>query len=270
MITYLILALVVLSLLYLFMILPAKLPNHSNSFLWKSHYAHRGLHEKNRTVPENSILAFTKAVEAGYGMELDVNLTVDGKVVVFHDDSLLRVCGVDRLITECVSTELSDYHIENTEQTIPLLKDVLQLVAGQVPLIIELKNTKEWRKLCVKTAALLDGYAGVYCIESFHPGIVGWFYKNRPEVIRGQLSAGYRNLGGTSLWQRLLIASVVTNVVARPHFIAYKHEDAHHRLSLWLFRQFGGKLVGWTVRDNDDQVRCMDYFDVIIFEFFRP
>lgn len=270
MIIYLILALVVLSLLYLFMISPAKLPNHSNSFLWKSHYAHRGLHEKNRTVPENSILAFTKAVEAGYGMELDVNLTADGKVVVFHDDSLLRVCGVDKLITECVSTELSDYPIENTEQTIPLLTDVLELVAGQVPLIIELKNTNDWRKLCVKTAALLDDYAGVYCIESFHPGIVGWFYKNRPEVIRGQLSAGYRNLGGTPLWQRLLIASVVTNVVARPHFIAYKHEDAHHRLSLWLFRQFGGKLVGWTVRDNDDRVRCMDFFDVIIFEFFRP
>lgn len=267
---YLIVVLIGFFLLYLFFIAPGAIPNHSDSLLWKSHYAHRGLHEKNRTVPENSILAFTKAVEAGYGMELDVNLTADGKVVVFHDDSLLRVCGVDKLITECLSTELSDYPIENTEQTIPLLTDVLELVAGQVPLIIELKNTKEWQQLCVKTAALLDDYAGVYCIESFHPGIVGWFYKNRPEVIRGQLSAGYRNLGGTPLWQRLLIASVVTNVVARPHFIAYKHEDAHHRLSLWLFRQFGGKLVGWTVRDNDDRVRCMDFFDVIIFEFFRP
>lgn len=267
---YLIVVLIGFFLLYLFFIAPGAVPNYSDSLLWESHYAHRGLHEKNKEVPENSILAFTKAVEAGYGMELDVNLTADGKVVVFHDDSLLRVCGVDKLITECLSTELSDYHIENTEQTIPLLKDVLQLVAGQVPLIIELKNTKEWQQLCVKTAALLDDYAGVYFIESFHPGIVGWFYKNRPEVIRGQLSAGYRNLGGTPLWQRLLIASVVTNVVARPHFIAYKHEDAHHRLNLWLFRQFGGKLVGWTVRDNDDRVSCMDFFDVIIFEFFRP
>lgn len=267
---YLIVVLIGFFLLYLFFIAPGAVPNLSASLLWESHYAHRGLHEKNKAVPENSILAFTKAIEAGYGMELDVNLTADGKVVVFHDDSLFRVCGVDKLITQCLSTELSDYRIENTEQTIPLLKDVLQLVAGQVPLIIELKNTKDWPQLCVKTAKLLDDYAGVYCIESFHPGIVGWFYKNRPEVIRGQLSAGYRSLGGTPLWQRLLIASVVTNVVARPHFIAYKHEDAHYRLSLRLFRQLGGKLVGWTVRDNDDRVRCMDFFDVIIFEFFRP
>lgn len=270
MIVYLILGLITLFGLYLVMISPAELPGHADPLLWEYKYAHRGLHEKNKAVPENSMLAFTKAVEAGYGMELDVNLTADGKVVVFHDDNLLRVCGVDKPITECLSTELSDCRIENTEQSIPLLNDVLKLVAGQVPLIIELKNTKEWQQLCVKTAALLDDYAGVYCIESFHPGIVGWFYKNRPEVIRGQLSAGYRNLGGTPLWQRLLIASVVTNVVARPHFIAYKHEDAHHRLSLRLFRQLGGKLAGWTVRDGDDRVRCMDFFDVIIFEFFRP
>jgi len=266
---YVIMALSALILLYLFIISPARLPGHSDPALWETSYAHRGLHQKDKTIPENSLTAFAKAIEAGYGIELDINLTADGKVAVFHDDSLLRVCGVDKLITQCLSTELADFRLENTEQTIPLLMDVLKLVDGQVPLIIELKNTKEWQQLCVKAAELLADYAGPYCIESFHPRIVSWFCKNKPKVVRGQLSAGYRSFDGNPWWQSLLIASIMTNVISRPHFIAYKHQDAHHRLSLRLFRQLGGKLVGWTVRDTDDIMGCMKFFDVIIFEFFR-
>jgi hypothetical protein len=208
---YVILTLIALMLLYLFIISPARLPGHSDPALWETSYAHRGLHQKDKTVPENSLTAFRKAIEAGYGIELDINLTADGEVVVFHDDSLLRVCGVDKLITQCLSAELAN----------------------------------------------------------FHPGIVSWFYKNKPTVVRGQLSAGHQSFEGTPRWQSLLIASIMTNVISRPHFIAYKHQDAHHRLSLRLFRQLGGKLVGWTVRDTDDILGCMKFFDVIIFEFFR-
>ncbi len=267
---YFILALIALFLLYIFFVSPGTRPDHSDPGLWEISYAHRGLHQKDKAIPENSMMAFAKAAEAGYGIELDINLTADGKVVVFHDDNLLRVCEVDKLITQCLSTELADFRLENTEQTIPLFVDVLKLVDGQVPLIVELKNTKDWQQLCVKAAELLDDYGGSYCIESFHPGIVSWFYKNKPGVVRGQLSASHRSFEGTPLWQSLLIASIMTNVISRPHFIAYKHQDAHHRLSLRLFRQLGGKLVGWTVRDSDDTVGCMQFFDVIIFEFFRP
>ncbi|PKM61992.1 MAG: glycerophosphodiester phosphodiesterase [Firmicutes bacterium HGW-Firmicutes-4] len=268
--SYFLLALIALFLLYLFIISPGVLPGHTDPALWEISYAHRGLHEKDKSVPENSMAAFRKAVEAGYGIELDINQTADGKVVVFHDDDLLRVCGVDKLITQCLSTELTDYRLENTEQTIPFLAEVLKLVDGQVPLIIELKNTKDWQQLCVKASHLLDDYVGSYCIESFHPGIVSWFYKNKPGVIRGQLSAGHQSFDGIPRWQSLLIASIMTNVISRPHFIAYKHQDAHHRLSLWLFRQLGGKLIGWTVRDDDETVGRIKFFDVIIFEFFRP
>lgn len=267
---YLILALIAFFLLYLFTISPGAWPDHSDPVLWEISYAHRGLHQKDKTVPENSLMAFGKAIEAGYGIELDINLTADGKVVVFHDDSLLRVCGVDKLITQCLSAELVDFRLENTEQTIPLLTDVLKLVDGQIPLIVELKNTKNWPQLCVKAAEQLADYAGPYCIESFHPGIVSWFYKNKPTVVRGQLSAGHQSFEGTPRWQSVLIASIMTNVISRPHFIAYKHQDAHHRLRLRLFRQLGGKLVGWTVRDSDDIAGCTKFFDVIIFEFFRP
>lgn len=259
-----------LFLLYLYIISPAELPANSDARLWQNSYAHRGLHQKNKSIPENSMTAFTKAVEAGYGIELDINLTADRKVVVFHDASLLRVCGVDKLITECTKEELSAYRLEKTSEAIPLLEDVLKLVDGKVPLIIELKNTRNWQELCVKAADLLNDYSGPYCIESFHPGIVRWFYKNKPKVVRGQLSANHRNFEGVPRWQSLLISSIMTNAVARPHFVAYNHEDARQRLSLRFFHLLGGKLAGWTVRDTDNTEDCRNRFDVIIFEFFRP
>lgn len=257
-------------LFYLFIIAPDKLPTNSDVRLWNNCYAHRGLHQKDKSIPENSMTAFAQAIAAGYGMELDINLTADGKVVVFHDASLLRVCGVDKLITDCTEEELSDYRLENTREGIPLLEDVLKLVDGRVPMIIELKNTKNWPQLCVKAAELLSDYSGPYCIESFHPGIVRWFYKNRPQVVRGQLSADHRSFEGVPLWQGLLIASIMTNVASRPHFIAYNHDDARHRIGLRFFNLMGGKLAGWTVRDTDNSEDCMNRFDVIIFEYFEP
>ena len=266
----LVIILFLLFLFYLYIISPAELPKNSDGRLWRNSYAHRGLHEKDKSVPENSMAAFAHAVEAGYGMELDINLSADGKVVVFHDSNLLRVCGVDKLITDCTAAELSAYRLENTSEGIPLLEDVLKLVDGRVPMIIELKNTKNWQTLCEKATELLSDYSGPYCIESFHPGIVRWFYKNKPKVVRGQLSASYRSFEGTPLWQSLLISSLITNLAARPHFIAYNHEDARHRSRLRFFHLLGGKLAGWTVRDTDNSEVCRNRFDVIIFEFFRP
>lgn len=259
-----------LFLCYLFIISPAELPRNSDGRLWRNNYAHRGLHEKDKSVPENSMAAFANAVAAGYGMELDINLTADGKVVVFHDSSLLRVCGVDKLITDCTAAELAAYRLENTNEGIPLLEEVLKLVDGRMPMIVELKNTKNWPELCEKAAALLSNYSGPYCIESFHPGIVRWFYKNKPQVVRGQLSADHRSFEGVPLWQSLLISSLMTNLAARPHFMAYNHEDGRRQIGLRFFQLLGGKLAGWTVRDTDDRKECQSRFDVIIFEFFRP
>lgn len=258
-----------LILLYLFLLAPARSID-SDDQLWKNNYAHRGLHQKDKSIPENSLSAFQKAVAAGYGIELDINLTADGKVVVFHDDSLLRVCGIKRLITDCTVAQLSGYRLEKTNEQIPLLEEVLQLVDGRVPIIIELKNTPKWTMLCEKSVEILGNYRGLYCIESFHPGIVRWFYKNQPKVTRGQLSAGMRSFKGTPFGQSLIIASLLTNAISRPHFVAYKHEDAHYRLDLYLFKVMGGKLAGWTVRDADNVAKCMAYFDVIIFEFLKP
>lgn len=269
--TFIIIALilVVLFVLYAFLLAPGR-QTQKDSVLYKAKYAHRGLHSKDKTIPENSLTAFSKAVEAGYGMELDINLTTDNQVVVFHDDTLLRVCGVDKAVADCSYEELMQYRLLGTDEKIPLFTEVLELIGGHVPLVVELKHTKRNKELCEHAAQLLDEYTGPYCIESFHPGIVKWFRKNRPNVIRGQLSAGLKNYKGLPLYQGVLLSSLLTNFMTRPHFAAYRHEDSHHKLRLNLYRMFGGKLIAWTVRDTNDIGYCEKYFDSIIFEFFTP
>lgn len=269
--TFIIIALIIvaLSALYAFLLAPGRQTKKDNH-LYEAKYAHRGLHNKDKTIPENSLTAFSKAVEAGYGMELDINLTTDNQVVVFHDDTLLRVCGVDKAVADCSYEELMQYRLLGTDEKIPLLSEVLELVGGHVPLVVELKHTKRNNELCEKAAQLLDEYEGPYCIESFHPGIVKWFHKNRPNIIRGQLSAGLKNYKGLPMYQGVLLSSLLTNFMTRPHFAAYKHEDTHHKLRLNLYKLLGGKLIAWTVRDTDDIKYCENYFDTIIFEFFTP
>ncbi len=270
MVIYVISVIVLLFVLYLLLLAPADFEKGEGDALWRSHYAHRGLHTKDMAVPENSMAAFEQAVKAGYGIEFDINLTADDKVVVFHDDTLTRMCGVDKRVADCTYEEIKDLTLLKTTQRIPLFEEVLTLVDGKIPLIVELKATKRNAELCKHAAQMLKDYQGPYCIESFHPAIVRWFCRNMPKVIRGQLSAGYRSFGGVPFWQAVLLSSLITNVVTRPHFVAYKHEDAHKRLRLSLYRFIGGKLLCWTVRDPDDVPYCKNRFDAMIFEFFHP
>ena len=128
-------------------------------FMYKN-FAHRGLHKKDKTVPENSLAAFERASSYGYGIELDVQLSKDGQVVVFHDDTLNRVCGVDSRVDEKTYDELSKISLCGTTQTIPLFSEVLKTVRGRGPLIVELKNGKRNEELCEKTYALLEKYSG--------------------------------------------------------------------------------------------------------------
>lgn len=266
-------------LVYLFLLAPGRTGPELRKraeFLFGQPYAHRGLHNKERTVPENSPAAFRAARDAGYGMELDLNLTRDGQVVVFHDADLERVCGVHGKIEEMTYEELKPLRLLDTDQGIPLFSEVLAEVDGSVPLIVELKDTPRHRRLCEAAAKLLDAYEGPYCIESFHPAIVRWFRLNRPGVIRGQLSAGPQEFTEQSPPVRLLLASLLTNVATRPHFVAYRHQDSRIgsrsrlRRRLRLYRLLGGALVGWTVTDQDDRDWCTRVFDAVIFEFYRP
>lgn len=134
-------------------------------------YAHRGLHDNNGGVPENSLAAFRLAAENGFGAELDVHLTADGQLAVIHDSDLQRVCGQEGKVEELTYEALSQYRLLGTEERIPLLSEVLSLFAGVAPLIVELKPIRgNEPELAEKTCALLDTFPDLsYCLESFDP-----------------------------------------------------------------------------------------------------
>ena len=153
------------------------------------YYAHRGLYDNHHGIPENSLAAFRAAAEKGYGVELDVQLSSDGQVVVFHDDTLDRVCGVHGNVADFPLADLQRMKLLDTDEAMPLFTDVLAVLRqGAGPLIVELKTGPRNTELCEKTRELLRSYPGVFCIESFDPRIVLWFRKNAPEIFRGQLS----------------------------------------------------------------------------------
>ena len=264
---YCVAVLAALAILCIFLIMPGNPPKNADERLWEYPYAHRGLHTRDQSVPENSLAAFMSAAGAGYGIELDLNLTADGKVVVFHDDNLLRICGVDKPITDCTYSELLGYRLCNTDEKIPLLSQVLACADDRVPLLIELKSTKKNDILCQKAAEQLGAYSGAYCIESFHPHIVRWFRKNAPSIVRGQLSAGCKEFSKIPRLPAFMLSALLTNAVTRPHFVAYKYPNAHRNPALRLFRFLGGKLAGWTARDADAVQYCRKHFDIIIFEY---
>ena len=149
----------------------------------KQYIAHRGLFDNESEAPENSIPAFQRAVQQGYGIELDVQLTTDNRLVVFHDETLQRMCGFDKKLTECSYDELKHYRLAKSDEKIPLFDEVLKVIDGKVPLIVEVKSEGDWKKTTQLMAERMGSYQGCYCMESFHPFAVKWFKDHRPDFI---------------------------------------------------------------------------------------
>lgn len=233
--------------------------------------AHRGFFDNKTEYPENSLPAFQRAVESGYGIELDVQLTTDEKLVVFHDASLKRMCGIDRKVTECSYTELQQYTLASSLQKIPLLDEVLSVIAGRVPLIVEIKPEGN----CIRTAGFLNArmtdYDGIYCIESFHPLVVAWYRKYQPDVIRGQLSSDFMKENEGLSWPvRFLMSNLLLNFFTKPDFIAYNHKycDQHsYRLCRKLYPV---ENAAWTIKSQAELERARENFQIYIFDSFIP
>ena len=261
-----IIALLVLVLLYFFLIAPRMIRKPNRTPLYGTHYAHRGLFDNETYAPENSIAAIQKAIEAGYGIEFDVQLSKDNVPVVFHDASLKRMCGVDGKVWEYTIEELQKLRLGKSNETIPTFAHVLEIIDGRVPLIIEYKMDRVNTKVCELGNALLEKYKGTYCIESFHPLAVLWYRKNRPDVIRGQLSQDYgkTEYRGIQYW---LMKNLLTNFATRPDFIAYRHSDAKN-LSRCLCKLLGALSVAWTIRSEEQYNKAKPHFDLFIFDSF--
>lgn len=237
--------------------------------LGQIYYAHRGLHDNAGTAPENTLAAFVCAVKAGYGIELDVQLTKDEQVVVTHDFHLRRNCKTDKEVDQMTYRELCELSVFGSGEHIPLLTEVLDLVDGQVPLLIELKY-KQGSTICQKTDEVLKDYHGEYCIESFHPQVLLWYRKNRPEIARGQLSMNYQRENHWYGPQYYIMRHLLTNFITKPDFIAYDCR-AGHSFSLQLCRYlFRCPAYAWTIKSRRELEKARKLFDGYIFEGFRP
>lgn len=267
---YISILLILLALLYIWSIKPNKKRDMSK---FKDRlYAHRGLHNNREINPENSLLAFQMAVDENYGIELDVQVTRDNIAVIFHDNTLLRVCGSKTSIGDHTFEELKDFHLYKTDQKIPTLVEVLELVDGRVPLIVEIKDSSKNISKITYIAEILDSYRGIYCIESFNPIIVEWYKKNRPHVIRGQLSTYYKKkkLPLSRKFRNLLLENFMINFLSRPDFLGfnYKYKDM---FSFKLCKTLYNPLTAaYTIKNQEDYLENKDDFHLIIFDSFIP
>ncbi len=261
----------ILFLIHFFAIAPNRPRSSQRSPFLKCHYAHRGLFSNTKLIPENSLTAFNLAVCKGYGIELDVHLTADNQLVVFHDNTLDRMCGRSGIIHKMTYDELKSCRLLETNETIPLFKDVLTLVDGKVPLLIELKCERLNTKICTYVNNELLNYKGLYCIESFNPLLIRWYKKNRPDVIRGQLSGGLiEPVFKRDFIVRILLTHLFFNFLSRPDFVSYSHYEMNN-LSLIINRKFfRAATFAWTVRTIEDYEKSKGAFDAIIFDRFDP
>ena len=260
----------VLAVLSMLAIMPRIFNRPDTTLFKKRYFAHRGLHDNASDAPENSMAAFRKAVEAGLGMELDVQVTKDGVPVVFHDFKLERICGAPGKIADSTYEELQAYTLCDSKERIPRFSELLEMVDGQVPLIVEIKAETANVSCCGIIDSLLRAYRGPYCIESFNPMVLWWFRRNHGDVVRGQLSSNFRREG--EYWNILYFAMthLLFNFLTKPDFIAYNHkfsEEPGRRICRRLYRH---PAAAWTIRSQQDLEALKGEYDVFIFDSFLP
>ena len=254
---------VILFLLFLFLLVrPAKKREVNEKLLCE--YAHRGLHGDG--VPENSLEAFELACKSGYGIELDVQLSRDGEVMVFHDYTLIRMTGCDKKLCELDAEELKKLTLGESDQTIPTFKEVLALVDGRVPLLVELKGESTDVSLCAPVAEILKGYSGEYCIESFNPMLVREMKKQLPGVFAGQLYTNVVRDKKKASALNILLTCMALNCLARPDFVAYNQLDRNSLPVKLTTKFFKAEKFIWTAKGEDDRAKAKDFGEYAIFE----
>ena len=234
-------------------------------------YAHRGLHGNG--VPENSLQAFRLAVERGYGAELDVHLLKDGSLAVIHDAKLIRTTGREGLVEDLTEGDLKDYKLEGTEETIPTFRQVLEVFSGKTPLIIELKpEGGNHAALCAAACAAMEGYEGVWCMESFDPRCVYWLKKHRPDIIRGQLAENSLKNPKSKLPipLKLVLTFHLENFLCKPDFVAYDFGTRKVLSNFICCKLYGIQGVTWTLRSPADHETAVKEGWIPIFEYYQP
>ena len=225
-------------------------------------YAHRGLHRVG--LPENSPAAFAAAIERGMGIECDIQRSRDGQAMVFHDATLDRLTAEQGSVAERNAEELGRIQLTGGTDTIPTLRQLLNQVAGRVPLLIEIKSPKgshgRISALCLAVRRVLEGYQGSHAIMSFDPRIVGWFARHSPLTVRGLVVTEEDDKALPGMVRRRLALWH-----ARPDFLAYDIRDLPSRFAAGQRRR-GLPVLTWTVRTAEYRERAAAHADAPIAE----
>ena len=264
-------ALILLALLLLYLLALRCRSRHPKWALLKAYrYAHRGYHDKPQ-IPENSLPAFRRAIEHGWGAELDVHLLKDGTLAVFHDSALRRCANVDGNIEDLTLEELRKLRLEGTDEPVPLFDEVLALFEHATPLIIELKTANGNHYALAKAVCeRLDRYEGEFCIESFDPFAVRDVRKLRPQICRGQLSTRFTKQELPNALERFAAGNLRLNFLTVPDFIAYRFEDRRRLSPRLAVSLWGAQEVSWTLRSREDLRQAEAAGSIPIFETFDP
>ena len=264
---YIAAAIIALAAIWLFLCAPSSKRSRASKYSGVK-FAHRGLHSDD--CAENSLEAFDRACEAGYGIELDVQFTSDKELVVFHDDSAVRMTGRDELIRNMSSDEVRELTLRTDGSSIPSFAEVLGIVNGRVPLLVEIKTCPNVKALARAVADALREYKGSYIIESFDPICIAELRRYAPEMIRGQLVTGRKDYRGQHGIVAFALSQLMINILARPDFIAY-NAGVNCTSGLWLHKHiFRTPLAAWTITDAEQSRRLSDKGIMPIFEKCRP
>lgn len=235
------------------------------SWLVETPIAHRGLH--NDELPENSIGAFKNAVKSGYAIELDVQIIADGTVVVFHDETLSRMTGNDGYVKFLTKQDLPMLKLGSSKETIPTLNEALEAIAGEMPVIIEIKNNAKVGGLEQKVIDILSGYKGQFAVASFNPLSLAYFKQHAPNILRGQLAGYLKSMKMSFVTRWGMKRMVLAKKTAGADFIMYEAKTLPNRF-VKKFKKL--PLLAWTVKSQEEYLRVVKYCDNVIFEGFDP
>ena len=233
-------------------------------FLSRNLIAHRGYHNNKKGIPENSVLAFKKAIDNNYLIELDVRLTKDQKLVVFHDDNLKRVCGVNKRVKDLTYIELLKYNLFNTTLKVPLFSDVIKLVNGRVPILIETKYHNRYGVLEKILINELSNYKGLYAIQSFYPMSLLWLKRNTKDIPIGLLSSNFKN--DLNRLKSIIGKTLILDLFFKTDFISYDVKGLPN--NYLSYKRNKKKIVIWTIKNKKDYDLARQYTDSLICENF--
>jgi glycerophosphoryl diester phosphodiesterase len=238
-----------------------------NPLAWLTEYpfAHRGLPDEAANIIENTIPAFDRAIEKSQGIEVDVQASFDGHAMVFHQDDLDDLTSLEGPVNGYGSSKLRETNIVGTDQNIAVLEQVLDHVAGRVPILVHAKRPDgEIHPLCFGIRRALEGYRGPVGIMSKDAEIIAWFTRNAPKIWRGLVVSDAIVDRKTGLMDRLGWKRLFGIWRAKPHFIAYDVTTLPSNLSRKL-RDSGIPVLAWVVRNPDHRITAGDHADNIIY-----